>query len=383
MMKLKSGRRPFYKDVKLVDCRSGSSLPHLAAQAKFAAMNMKTEDVNPRRPVQVRRSRWALGDVTEVLDHNSWRLGKITEVLKNDYFVIRLVGCIQPREFHISCLRIPHDRKQLTVGGRINELNKPTRFADCSSHHSKFVMEQDHQAYEEVDHYAKRKAANICASTGARAVKRKLEASRIPPNGLVRRTGKEQKVSTHEFRQLTKNELPPKVSARNAIDEDDHFHRPLSSRYNDLPEKPLRTREEDECSVASCSANYTSGTKRPSSNTDTASSPPKKNKNAMVRCMKGLLDRLDSGSSKDVDTATQIQEIIETKRKEQQAADFKEIDLCLALAKECGATEETDEFFVASQLFASCKFQRHVFLGLSSNAGRMAWLKKHCKGWTF
>lgn len=118
-MKLKSGRRPFYKDVKLVDCRSGSSLPHLAAQAKFAAMNMKTEDVNPRRPVQVRRSRWALGDVTEVLDHNSWRLGKITEVLKNDYFVIRLVGCIQPREFHISCLRIPHDRKQLTVGGRV------------------------------------------------------------------------------------------------------------------------------------------------------------------------------------------------------------------------------------------------------------------------
>lgn len=116
-------------------------------------------------------------------------------------------------------------------------------------------MEQDHQAYEEVDHYAKRKAANICASTGARAVKRKIEASRIPPNGLVRRTGKEQKVSTHEFCQLTKNELPPKVSARNAIN-GDHFHRPLSSRYNDLPEKPLRTREEDECSVASCSANY-------------------------------------------------------------------------------------------------------------------------------
>jgi hypothetical protein len=117
------------------------------------------------------------------------------------------------------------------------------------------VMEHDHQAYEEVDHYAKRKAANICASTGARVVKRKIEASRIPPNGLVRRTGKEQKVSTHEFRQLTKNELPPKVSARNAIN-GDHFHRPLSSRYNDLPEKPLRTREEDECSVASCSANY-------------------------------------------------------------------------------------------------------------------------------
>jgi hypothetical protein len=90
-------------------------------------------------------------------------------------------------------------------------------------------MEQDHQAYEEVDHYVKRKAANICASTGARVVKRKIEASRIPPNGLVRRTGKEHKVSTHEFLQLTKNELPPKVSARNAIN-GDHFHRPLSKQ---------------------------------------------------------------------------------------------------------------------------------------------------------
>ena len=118
-MKLKSRQLPFYKDVKPEDCRSGSGLPHLAAQAKFAAMNMQTEDVKPRRPVEVRRSRWVLGDVTEVLDHNSWRLGKITEVLKNDCFVIRLAGCIQPREFHISCLRIPHDSKQLTVGDRV------------------------------------------------------------------------------------------------------------------------------------------------------------------------------------------------------------------------------------------------------------------------
>jgi hypothetical protein len=119
MMKLKSRRLPFYKDVKPEDCRSGSGLPYLAAQAKDAAMNMQTEDVKPRRPVQVRRSRWVLGDVAEVLDHNSWRLGKITEVLKNDCFVIRLVGCIQPREVHISCLRVPHDSKQLTVGDRV------------------------------------------------------------------------------------------------------------------------------------------------------------------------------------------------------------------------------------------------------------------------
>lgn len=111
MMKLKSRRLPFYKD----------GHPNLTAQAKFGTTNMQTEDVKPhrRQPVQVRRSRWVLGDIVEVLDHNSWRLGKITEVLKNDCFFIRLVNRIQPREFHISCLRIPHDSKQLTVGDRV------------------------------------------------------------------------------------------------------------------------------------------------------------------------------------------------------------------------------------------------------------------------
>lgn len=111
MMKLKTRRPAFYKD----------DHPHLAAQGKPTAKNMKKEGVSPHRSVQLRRSRWVLGDVTEVLDHNSWKLGKITEVLKNDYFVIRLAGFIQPREFHISCLRIPHayDSRQLTVAGRV------------------------------------------------------------------------------------------------------------------------------------------------------------------------------------------------------------------------------------------------------------------------
>jgi hypothetical protein len=110
MMKLKSRKLPFYKD----------DHPHLVAPVKSTAKNMK-EGVKHHQPVQL-RSRWVLGDVTEVLHHNSWRLGKITEVLKNDYFVIRLVDLIQPREFHISCLRIPHayHSKQLSVVDRVS-----------------------------------------------------------------------------------------------------------------------------------------------------------------------------------------------------------------------------------------------------------------------
>lgn len=257
-MKLQSRRLPFYKDVH----------QHLAAQVKSTAKNMQTEDGKPHRPVKLKKRRWVLGDVTEVLDLNSWRLGKITEVLKNDCFIIRLAGCIQPREFHISCLRIPHayHSKQLPVADMASEVSKPIKPANRYYHHSKFVMEQDCAAYEEDDQNTKRKAACVSASTSARTVKRKLEASRI-----VRSTGKKQKVAAYEVH-LTKNVLPLKVSARNDIDSD-RSYRPLCGRYNHLTKKcitktkpgcmvlplseiPLHIREENECSVASCSANY-------------------------------------------------------------------------------------------------------------------------------
>jgi len=263
MMKLKSRRLPFYKD----------GHPDLVAQVKSAAKNMKEEGTKPHQPIQL-RSRWVLGDVTEVLDQDSWRLGKITEVLTNDYFAIRLVGFIQPREFHISCLRIPHayHSKQLTGEDRVSELSKPVRLAGNSSQYSKFVMEQDIQTYEEDDYNTRRKATNVCASTSARAVKRKLEESKMPPNDLVRRTGKKQKVAAYEVRQLTKNVLPLKMSDKNEID-DNSFYRPFSGRCNDLAknnnakrkpdckvlpssEIPLHIREQNECSVASCSVNY-------------------------------------------------------------------------------------------------------------------------------
>ncbi|CAL5091089.1 unnamed protein product [Urochloa decumbens] len=220
-MKLKSRRLPFYKD----------DHPHLVAQVKSTAKNMK-EGIKPHQPVQLRRSRWVLGDVTEVLDHNSWRLGKITEV---------------------------------------SELSKPSRLVDRSSYHSKFAMEQDPRAYEEDDQNTRRKAANGCGLASARTVKRKLEASTMPPDHLVR-TGKKQKVAAYEVRQVTKNVLPLKMSAKNDID-GDHFYRPLSGRCNDLAknnntkrkpdckvlhssEIPLHIKEENECSVASCSINY-------------------------------------------------------------------------------------------------------------------------------
>ncbi|KAF8659420.1 hypothetical protein HU200_058492 [Digitaria exilis] len=63
----------------------------------------------PTQPAVVQtRCKWIIGDVTEVFDRNTWKLGKILKMLNNNYFVIRLADCIQPKEFHISSLRIPH-----------------------------------------------------------------------------------------------------------------------------------------------------------------------------------------------------------------------------------------------------------------------------------
>jgi hypothetical protein len=64
--------------------------------------------VRPNKPDIVQtRCRWIIGDVTEVLDHNTWKLGKIAKIVENNYFVIRLADCIQLKEFHISSLRVP------------------------------------------------------------------------------------------------------------------------------------------------------------------------------------------------------------------------------------------------------------------------------------
>uniref|UniRef100_A0ACD5Y5J6 Uncharacterized protein n=1 Tax=Avena sativa TaxID=4498 RepID=A0ACD5Y5J6_AVESA len=63
--------------------------------------------VRPNKPYIVQtRCIWIIGDVTEVLDHNTSKLGKIAKIAEN-YFVIRLADCIQLKEFHISSLRVP------------------------------------------------------------------------------------------------------------------------------------------------------------------------------------------------------------------------------------------------------------------------------------
>nr|CAB3472746.1 unnamed protein product [Digitaria exilis] len=154
------------------------------------------------------------------------------------------------------------------------------------------------------------------------------------------------------------------------------FH---SSQFGDTPS----FHDEDDDGTPK-SPMSTSSKKRGSNTTDTATSSPKKHKGPMVKCMKGLIDTIQSGNIKEVDVATQMQEHItnlkkEEKRLEEQQME-QEIERCMELVKECGATEETEEFYVATMLFAQ-KYNRTVFSKLTTNAGRMAWLKRCSRDW--
>ncbi|XP_040381592.1 uncharacterized protein LOC102722972 isoform X2 [Oryza brachyantha] len=226
MMKLKGTRlQPF-----------GYNNLNFAAEGRSA---VKKDDARSHPPVGMRKRRWVLGDITEVLDRNSWRLGKIAKVLKNDYFVIRVTGCIQMREFHISCLRFPH-----AYHGKVRDQGeKQTQHVDHTRHHSRMVTEQDHHSNEGVS--------------------------------------KKRRSVAHEVCQQTKKPQPLKLSAKNDIYRN-HLRRPFSDRYNDLTKNnitkrkpdsivlpssqaPLQVTEENECSVASCSVNFSEH----SINTDT------------------------------------------------------------------------------------------------------------------
>ncbi|RLN17999.1 uncharacterized protein C2845_PM02G44980 [Panicum miliaceum] len=99
-MKLKNSTAEAFKENNII----------FTSEGNFHSKKVQDDyGARPNRPAVVQtRSKWIIGDVTEVLDRNTWKLGKILKMLKNNYFVIRLADCIQLKEFHISSLRIPH-----------------------------------------------------------------------------------------------------------------------------------------------------------------------------------------------------------------------------------------------------------------------------------
>ncbi|KAG0513497.1 hypothetical protein BDA96_10G107700 [Sorghum bicolor] len=126
----------------------------------------------------------------------------------------------------------------------------------------------------------------------------------------------------------------------------------------------------------------------PMSITDTGSSPVKKSKSQMIKAMKGLTDAIQSVNTNEVNTLKEIQEQkIEEKRLQKEEKRMEEqqveedIDHCMTIVKECGLDEESEEFYVATMLFAQ-KYNRTVFKKMSTIQGRLSWLKKCCRDWS-
>ncbi|KAK0583547.1 hypothetical protein LWI29_038080 [Acer saccharum] len=63
------------------------------------------EDVRPQ-PLHQPGKKWRVGDIAEVFDAHCWRVGRVAKALQKNWFVIRLFGSIQLKEFHESNLRI-------------------------------------------------------------------------------------------------------------------------------------------------------------------------------------------------------------------------------------------------------------------------------------
>jgi len=109
----------------------------------------------------------------------------------------------------------------------------------------------------------------------------------------------------------------------------------------------------------------TSSHKRPISNNTTATSPCKKTKSPMVRIMKNLVDnfKVDSASTQKVLQGDHMGE---------------SMDKALDLAVECGAPEDSIEYFMATQLFLKAE-NRQIFMKFSTKEARLFWLKRWCQ----
>lgn len=122
------------------------------------------------------------------------------------------------------------------------------------------------------------------------------------------------------------------------------------------PPQPEAVDEDDEDSEGEplTSPMSTNSHKRGSTSTvDTCASPAKKNRNAMLRAIRGLTKTIEDGNKGEANTLVQIYNKKEEKKQLDQELAEKEIETALALVKECGCDEDTEEYYVATQLFAS------------------------------
>jgi hypothetical protein len=170
-----------------------------------------------------------------------------------------------------------------------------------------------------------------------------------------------------------------------------------SSAYVPGTEEDFETNNDDELDDVP-SPMSTNTRKRGSSSTDlrsTATSPSKKSKNKsmadsdnngpthgkpkgpFVKYMKDVQTKLDKEAEKS-DSILQAlvnQGNEKARRREERAISVAK---CQNLAVECGAAEESIEYFVACDLFKD-RHNRYVFENIKAPEARLIWLKRWCR----
>ncbi|CAN6381401.1 unnamed protein product [Urochloa humidicola] len=128
------------------------------------------------------------------------------------------------------------------------------------------------------------------------------------------------------------------------------------------------------------------GKKRPGSTTDTATSPEgKKSKSPMLKCFNNFISIMhaDNSKEKEVAVAIEIQEhIVQIKTQQKLLEEQKrieDIDKCMELVRAAGATDDSEEFYVALELF-EIEYKRTVFKRIAPEA-RLSWLKRCVHDW--
>ncbi|KAI4983533.1 hypothetical protein ZWY2020_025399 [Hordeum vulgare] len=159
-----------------------------------------------------------------------------------------------------------------------------------------------------------------------------------------------------------------------------------TSAYVPGPEDDTKANDDDD-DAADGSPMSINTRKRGTSSVDfrsTASSPLKKmnmengkTKGPFLRTLKEITTRMD----KEAETSnTILQAIVDQGNEKAKRSEERKVAVatCQQLAIECGAAEESIEYFVACDLFKD-KHNRFVFQNMKTPQARLIWLKRWCK----
>jgi hypothetical protein len=145
-----------------------------------------------------------------------------------------------------------------------------------------------------------------------------------------------------------------------------------------LEPSPMSTNSRKRGSSSISLRSTASSPSRRSKNNEKAASPTHaKTRSPFVKYMKDINNKLEKEAEKS-DTILQAilnQANAKAKKSEERA---QSVAKCLDLAIECGATEDTIEYFVACDLFKD-KHNRFVFENKKTHEARWTWLKRWCK----